>query len=216
MMKGLMTLTKPHFVTWNKIEEGYYTKTKLRDEFGLKPLDEKDYDATLKAYISGSWRDFVLYHIEKTIEIKRRKIADIEPTDENLANALYVINKSAKISRDTKVENYSRGKYNVVASSKTRQNQLYELKNATIKKLLREEKMEIVGYHEQKSARYGDMSYFLLGEIQGFQFHIPTQQQIAITYDYLGEIERITAERTREVSLKFFESRKMLDKYIAV
>lgn len=206
----------PHFVTWNKVEEGYYTKTKLRNDFGLKPRDEKDYDATLRAYMSGSWRDYVLYHIDDTVEIKRRKIADIEPTDQNLAEALYIINKSAKVSRDTKTENYTWGRHKIVATSKTRQNQLYEIKDAVIKKLLREEKMHIIGYHQQKSKWNGDNLYFLLGEIKGYQFHIPTGQHIVTSYNYLGEIERISAERTRQVSLKFFESKKMLEKYIAV
>lgn len=206
----------PHFVSWGKVEEGYYPKTKLRNEFGLKPSDEKEYDATLRAYASGSWRDYVLYHIDNTVEINKRKVVDIEPTDRHLAEGLYVINKSAKISRDTKTENYARRRHRVVQSSKTRETRLYELKNAVIEKLLKEGKMHVTGYHVQESRWDGGKLYFLLGEIEGFQFHIPTVQHIAVSHEYLGEIGKITAEKTRDVSLKFFESEKMLEKYIAV
>jgi len=209
-------MKRPHFVGWDKIEDGYYTKTKLGKDFDLKPREEDDYDATLKANTPQGWKNFLLYHIENTVEIKRRVIADVDPTDVNIAEGIYILNKSAKRSRDMKIENYSRRKHNIVASSKTRQNKLYGLKSAVIEKLLSEGKMNIIGYHEQKSARYGDMNYLLLGEFQGYEFHIPANKHIAVTHEYLGEIGKISAEQTRKVNLSFSEARKMLEKYIAV
>ncbi len=207
-------MTKPHFIGWHQVENGYYTKTRLRNEFGLKPVDLQQYDATLKAKTPQGWKDFVLYHINNTVEIKRQKIADIEPTLTNIAEALYVINKSAKISRDTKVNNYSLNKHQVVAGAKTRQIQLYELKNAVIEKLLQEKKIFIIGYHKQQSNWKNGEIYLMLVKIEEFTFHLPVTKKDIQSYNYPGTIDKISAVKTRKTHLKFHESKRMLEKYI--
>jgi hypothetical protein len=202
----------PHFRGWNNIPEGYYTKTSLRRDMRLKPLNEDNPDATLRAMGGGRWKDFVLYHIDNTVEIKPRKVKLLEATDENLAEALYIINKSAKTSRDTKQSNYYDRNFQIVGAAKTRQNKLYDLKDEAISKLLEENRINIVGYHKQK-AFDGDINYLMMLELKGFTFHIPISEQEIKDLKLLGDIGVISAEKTREVNVNFYEAEKLLKHY---
>lgn len=196
------TQEKPHFKGWNNIKEGYYTKTTLSRDYGLKPINEDDFDATLKAYAAGRWKDFVLYHIDNTIPIKKRKIQLLEQSDKNLAESLYIINKSAKKSRDTKQENYYSRNFQIVNASKTRQNKLYDLKDEVISKLLKENRINIVGYHTQKS--YDDnINYLMFLEMKGFTFHLPVCKSQTQNLEQLGVIDIIPAEKTKTTSINF-------------
>ncbi|WP_438312824.1 YkyB family protein [Sporosarcina sp. FA9] len=203
---------KPHFVGWNRVGEGYYTKTTLNTEFGLKPLDESENDATLMAMTPAGWKKFNLFHINNTIEIKRRKVRELEINNLNIAEALYTINKSAKISRDTKTESYSKGEHSVVKRSKTRQEKLYQLKDSVIRKLLNEDKAKVSGFHKQKSQWNEKYHYLILIEFEGFSFHLPATE--VDNLKELGEIQIISAEKTRSVNIKFFESVNLLEKFI--
>lgn len=208
-------MRKPHFVGWDKIEEGYFTKTTLKNEYGLKPRDVNEHDVTLKAYMQGKWRDFVLYHIDNTVEIKKRKIADIDPTIENLSQALYVINKSAKVSRDTKNENYQRRRHGIVSAAKKRQEHLYSLKDATLNKLLKEKLANVKGYHKQKSSYNDEYNYLILIEFGDFTFHKPSFPGQVENLVELGEVNKISSEKTFKAKINFFESEKLLEKYIS-
>lgn len=205
-------MNKPHFVGWDGIEEGYYTKTKLNTEFGLKPANEKENDATLEAYTPVGWRNFKLFHIDNTIEIKRRKVKELEINNSNIAEALYTINKSAKISRDTKNGNYTEGNHSVVQRSKTRQMKLYKLKDSVINKLLNKGKAKVLGFHKQKSQWNEGYHYLILIEFEGFTFHLPTAEVDKLKE--LGEIEIIPAKKTRNVTIKFYESVNLLERYV--
>lgn len=187
----------PHFQGSTNVEEGYYTKTTLRNQFGLKPFDEADYDATARLYMYDSWRSFVLYHIDNCIEIKKRKVKEHPITDQTIAEALYLINKSAKVSRDTKQENYQAGKHRVVQTAKTRETKLYDLKE------------QVIGYHTSNGRT------LLLFELSGFTFHTPVKQG-AEMYKYLGELHQlISAKKTKAVSLNFFEAENLLKRYVS-
>ncbi|MBP1968003.1 hypothetical protein J2Z83_000095 [Virgibacillus natechei] len=203
----------PHFKGWSKIPEGYYTKTALKRDMKLKPVDESKHDATLWAVGGGKWKDFVLYHIDNTIEIKQRKVKLLDVTDKNIAEALYTINKSAKLSRDTKQSSYHNKNFQVVGASKTRQNKLYDLKDEVIKKLLNEDRMNIEGYHEQESYN-GDTNYLMMLKLEGFTFHIPTSEKETAGLKSLGEIGVISAEKTRSTTINFYESEKLLNHFV--
>lgn len=205
-------MNKPHFVGWHKVEEGYYTKTRLNAEFGLKPIDEKENAATLRANTPAGWKNFNLFHIDNTIEIKRRKVMELEINNLNIAEALYTINKSAKVSRDTKAENYAEGNHSVVQQSKARQVKLYKMKDAVINKLLIEGKANTLGFHKQKSQWGEGYHYLILIEFEGFTFHLPTTE--VNTLKELGEIEIIQAKKTRSVNIKFFESVNLLERFM--
>lgn len=202
----------PHFIGWKNVPGGYHTKTSLRRDMRLKPIDENKPDATLKAMGGGKWKDFVLYHIDNTVEIKQRKVKLLDPTDKNIAESLYLINKSAKLSRDTKQSNYYDRKFQVVGAAKTRQNKLYYLKDAVIEKLIDENRIDIIGYHEQQSYD-GDINYLMMLKMEGFTFHIPISKNETNGLKLLGDIGIIPAEKTRDVSINFYEAKKLLEFY---
>ena len=203
---------KPHFVKFSSVPEGFYTKTTLRKEFGLKPAST-ECDATVRGYIRDKWQVFELFHIDNTIEIKKRVVKEHPLTLDNIAEALYVINKSAKVSRDTKKENYQYRNFRVVAYSKSRETKLYNLKGQVIELLMTKELAEIKGYHMQK--RYdGNINYLLLVAVGDFTFHMPVFSKLAKKYTLLGDIDVISAEKTRKTTLNFFESVNVLERFI--
>jgi len=89
---------------WQDVPEGLYTKTVLKNENGLKPITEDNPDAFMKSYIQGKWRTYNLYHIGNCKMIKKRStdISEFSLDEKTIVAAMYVINKSAKKSRDTK------------------------------------------------------------------------------------------------------------------
>ncbi|MDH2882393.1 YkyB family protein [Bacillus cytotoxicus] len=201
------------YTKWKNVSENLKTKIQLK-EMRLKPADVEKPAALIKTYLHGKWRVLNLYDVNTCIEIKKRKVKDIELTIENISEALYVINKSAKKSRDTKKESYYRRDFSIVKASKTRESKLYALKDRVMEKLIAEEKVEIMGYHKQQDKRYDDsFHYLLLLKIGDHTFHRPVEFYIARKYKNLGEIDIISAE-AKKCKLKFNESVKLLEKYI--
>lgn len=205
-------MNKPHFVGWKNVEEGYYTKTTLRNVFGLKPIDESQYDATLRAYMNGKWKDFYLYHIDNCVEINKQKVKKLPITLKNISEALYLINKSAKKSRDTKIENYYYRRHKVVSAAKTRQNKLYNLKDQVIKKLLNEQFAVVLGYHIQ--TKYVPKIHLKLIKIGEFSFHQLATLEEVKELEFLGDIDTISSDKTIDVSINFFESINLLNRYV--
>lgn len=243
------------YARWSSVPDHLKTKTQLK-QMRLKPLDVRNYQATVKVYQYSSWREFELYDISLTKPVKSRKeanIDDIELTQTSIAEALYVINKSAKRSRDTKTRNYNRGNHYFVNKAKERQNELYALKEDAIDTCIDDEIAEVLGYHSQKNVishtiwvdtdemiekdtgydndfdpeddevRYYRerqteyevvTNYFLLVNIADFTFHLPLDKSQIEHYDFLGEIERISAEKTRKTTIKFNQAVKLLNKLI--
>lgn len=74
--------------------------------------------------------DVIKVYEQEMLPVKKSVYSDIplEPTDENIAQALYIINKSAKISRDTKQKKYNSNKYTLCKCAKTRMQNHYNLK----------------------------------------------------------------------------------------
>lgn len=200
----------PHFQGWSNVPEGYYTKNRLRNEFSLKPYDEIQFDATARLYVNDCWKDFVLYHVDNCIVINKRKVSELPITNQNIAEALYVINKSAKVHRDTKQANYEARRHSVVQASKTKQRKLYDLKELVVLKLLEDKKAKAVGIHRMSGVR------FVLIKMNDFTFHLPiTNLKGFEELPFLGEInEQITAEKVIKVSINFYESKNLLERYL--
>ena len=138
-------------------------------------------------------------------------------TDENIAQALYVINKSAKVSRDTKNVSYLNRRHDVCKRSKTRMLNLYYLKDAVIKQLLSDGKMEYLGINKQIISE-DVIQYLKLYRIAGFTFHVPCD---CIDKDdpeiFLSDIDgAISAEKSREVSLTYTQAVRLLEDYSGV
>lgn len=143
------------FRKWSEVPENLKTKTQLK-EMGLKPRKKDQFAAIIKFYRYG-WQESKLYDVvADTIEIKKRRVVAIDESDitsENIGAALYVINTSARKSRDTKALNYQMRRHSEVQKAKNRQQSLYDLKDKVISKSLTDGIASIVGYHIQKLTR---------------------------------------------------------------
>lgn len=199
------------YTSWALVPNHLKTKTQLK-EMGLKPENEDDPAAQFYSHYYS--RRYNLYDTSKCVALKQRtiNIKELPLTDENIAEALYIINKSAKKSRDTKNAKYWKRDYATVSRAKTRQSKLYQLKDEVISKLMKEQRVEIKGYHVQET-EYGKR-YLLLIEFAGFSFHMPMLQSEAEQYEYLGEISIISAEVTRKTNIKFNEAVNLLERYL--
>lgn len=145
---------------------------------------------------------------------KPKKIEEktIEATPDNLAMALYVVNKSAKKSRDTKQNAYYERNFQVCNASKTRSRNLYHLKNATMEKMIQDGYMSFVGIHRQEIDE--DIIYLDLYRCGNFTFH-------NIHCGYIDETklldnvidDMISAEKTRKVPITYSQAVRLLEKY---
>lgn len=149
------------------------------------------------------------------LEKKQRPV--LPATDENIASALYTINKSAKVSRDTKNRSYYNRKFQCCGAAKTRMLNLYHLKDAVLKKLQEEDRVEYLGVNRQVFD-YGPDSFLRLYRIGDFTFHIPCQKDEVNELEILDEeIDgEISAEKTRNVDMNFRQAMLLLENYSGV
>lgn len=196
------TVEIPRFIRWSKVPEHLKTKTQLK-ELGLKPLDESNFQATIKVRQNGATREFNLYDISLTRLIKRRitNIDDIEIKPETIAEALYVINKSAKKSRDTKEVNYDWGNHDIVSRAKIRQNSLYALKEEVLKKCIVNGFAEVMGYHTQKFES-SQFEWVDTDEIVGcdWEYDDETESVVEVVY-YRREQQEVREKKTSRLLL---------------
>ena len=149
--------------------------------------------------------------------LKRKPKKDVilpELTDENIAEALYVINKSAKLSRDTKMNAYYQNKYIICRIAKIRELTLYDLKNLVMDKLIKEDRITFVGYHKQKfNFEEVWLEYYKLA---GYSFHkICSIKPKNISNNEVKEInDLITSERKISTKMKFNVACKLLEEYV--
>lgn len=152
---------------------------------------------------------------EGKMQTKKIEIPNLPQTDENFGEALYIVNKSAKVSRDTKNKSYNDRKHTVCAQSKTRMLNLYHLKDAVINKLIAEGRMNYLGINKQVISD-DKCNYLRLYEIGGFTFHVPCNVGDKIKKSELisSDIDGvISAERKRKVSLNYNQAIYFLEKY---
>ncbi len=147
--------------------------------------------------------------------IPKRKAEDIpDITDDNIAMALYLINKSAKKSRDTKKENYSFRNFTVCKSAKTREQNLYALKNDVMRKLITDGKMLYQGIDTQLSER-GETTYLKSYSFAGYVFHSIAVSGTFDEEELSGKTISgvISSDKTREVTISFNQAKEMLKQY---
>ena len=192
-----------------------YQARKLANQGRLEKVGEMYGDICRSA---GRRKTYFMYSIPSIIgasSVKfESKTYDVEPTDSNLVEALYLVNKSAKVSRDTKQKAYAEGDHSVCHAAKTRAEKLYDLKDRAMKKLVDEGKMSFVGVQGQK---IGDTRVCYLDKYAmcGFSFHVPHVGAVNEA-EILSVIEgTISAEKTRKVGLTFSEAKYLLERYTA-
>lgn len=201
---------------WGDFEaKGLYTNASLKRK-GLKAKANKG--TWYKVYTNGKWKEFKFYTIEEAEPIKVRKkpiIRDLEINSDNLCESLYVINKSAKKSRDSKQENYYGKNYGIVNRCKDRQEKIYELKNDVLLKMIDERIVSLNGYHVQ--LYNGKRNILLFYTYKEFSFHIIDNFVDEKAMNFLGLIESlISSKMTRKTEIKYNEAIKLLEKYLSI
>lgn len=179
----------------------------------------------IRGYYQGSMNRHIVYSIVDVKDVikvssdvqpkKIKKDEEVLPcTPLNLAESLYIINKSAKTSRDTKVASYDRRKHRVCHAAKTRSQNLYHLKDAVLKRMVNDGLAEYVGVNRQLAN--GRDSFLDLYEVAGFTFHMPHYGEIN-EEEMVGVIEgTISAEKSRKTSITFTQAVKLLENYSGV
>jgi len=209
------------YKSWSQVPSYLKTKMKL-EKLGLQPKYTPD--AMIRVFDRHGYKRYYLYDIEKCIPMKNYRtpvdcssVDRIEMNTENLAEALYVINKFAKRIRDQKNSNYEIGQYESAKNSKLKEQELYHLKEKVLNKLLREEKARILGVHRQTFYDKFDCElerHLLLIVVGDYDFHRPTKGKDINKYPYLGDIDIISAKKKRVTKLSFTESLVLLEKYL--
>lgn len=201
------------FFEWKeKIKRGeidVYYVTYLR-ELGFKIKEGEKPFVYVDVYVNGFWkRNVPAYKIEQTSKISKRRtdIRLLDINNENLCISLYVINKSAKKSRDTKQKSYDSKIFKTTNYSKTRETLLYQLKKEVIYKMVSEGRLQVIGYHKQFE------NYLILYKYKEYSFHIPTNF-VPKDITYLGEIESLISSESNIKTIKFSEAKLLLKTYL--
>ncbi|ELC8432875.1 YkyB family protein [Clostridium perfringens] len=201
------------FFEWKeKIKRGeidVYYVTYLR-ELGFKIKEGEKPFIYVDVYVNGFWkRNVPAYKIEQTSKISKRRtdIRLLDINNENLCISLYVINKSAKKSRDTKQKSYDSKIFKTTNYSKTRETLLYQLKKEVIYKMVSEGRLQVIGYHKQFE------NYLILYKYKEYSFHIPTNF-VPKDITYLGEIESLISSESNIKTIKFSEAKLLLKTYL--
>ena len=203
---------------WSDVPGHLKTRTTL-EKLGLIPRFHDSPDAIVDVFDKNGYKKYYLYDINQCLPMENYtpRIDRIEMTTENLAEALYVVNKSAKRIRDSKRDDYSTGQHNRAKKSKLKEQELYHLKEKILSKMLEENRAEILGVHKQlvtNKSEYEWENYLLLITIDDFSFHRPIKPKDIHKHPYLGEIELITAEKDRKTRLNFYEAVQLLEEYL--
>lgn len=199
-MMELLDITK--YRAQKLVKNGYVRK--------IGEYETRGYDK--RRYYIYSIPDVISVHDNNIIQ-KTERTYNVEATDENIASALYLINKSAKVSRDTKVNAYHSRKFSVCNASKTRASNLYDLKDKAMKVLISDGRMTYQGIHIQKiESEDVYLDFYRMGD---FSFHIPHIGMINQN-DILGVIEgEISAEKTKVANINFNEAKYLLTKLVS-
>ena len=192
--------------------------------YAVKKLVDNDTLRIIGTFKGGNQRiPYKLCSVLDILDISRAGLLEkkqqpvLPATDENIASALYTINKSAKVSRDTKNRSYYNRKFQCCGAAKTRMLNLYHLKDAVLKKLQEEDRVEYLGVNRQVFD-YGPDSFLRLYRIGDFTFHIPCQKDEVNELEILDEeIDgEISAEKTRNVDINFRQAMLLLENYSGV
>ena len=201
------------FFEWKeKIKRGeidVYYVTYLK-ELGFKIKEGEKPFVYVDVYVNGFWkRNVPAYKIEQTSKISKRRtdIRLLDINNENLCISLYVINKSAKKSRDTKQKSYDSKIFKTTNYSKTRETLLYQLKKEVIYKMVSEGRLQVIGYHKQFE------NYLILYKYKEYSFHIPTNF-VPKDITYLGEIESLISSESNIKTIQFSEAKLLLKSYL--
>lgn len=198
-------------------EERLYTKTQLQRDLKMKPR-KGEKGVLILIYTGKRWRWFEFFKISQAVPLRKvnKVIRDIEPNPNNVCEALYIINKSAKKSRDTKNNNY-RVDFRVLNAAKTREEKLYNLKNKVMDKLIKEGTLKLMGYHIQNGYNTTYLKlYKYESDTNTYTFHMISNKAEVEGLENLGIIGEISAEVSGEKKIKFNEAVRLLENFLKI
>lgn len=179
-------------------------------------------EVSIKGYYKSPSNRHIIYSIVDVLDIvqvsdkiKPKKIKEDTPilcTPLNLAQALYNINKSARKSRDTKVNSFENCSYTVCKAAKTRSLNLYHLKDVALQKMIDDGLVKYLGIHCQIIDDV-KRNYLKVYEVEGYSFHVPYDGEV-MDDEITGTIEgKISAEKTKKTTINFMQAVKLLESY---
>ncbi|KNE20018.1 YkyB family protein [Virgibacillus pantothenticus] len=111
---------------------------------------------------------------------------------EEIAKALYTVNRHAKTAPDPK--------------------HLYYIKKATINQLLQQNLAKKVGLHFSKHPKYSNQHSTLLVQVADYYFHIPPTKDDFKELQHLGELD--DSYRNPQTKMSLSQAKKVIYRYI--
>ena len=126
-----------------------------------------------------------------TLNSERNRYSPISPTIENLAQAIYIVNRHAKTAPNPKF--------------------LYHLKHESILKLIKEGKAKKVGLHFSNNPKFSQQQSDVLIVCGEYTFHIPPTKSDFEILPHLGKLDN--SIRNPKAGLSLTQAKKLLLKF---
>lgn len=121
----------------------------------------------------------------------RNHSPQLDPTIENLSQAIFTVNRHAKTAPNPKF--------------------LYKLKHDALKKLLKEGKAKKVGLHFSNNPKYSQQQSDVLVVCGKYSFHLPPSKSDFTYLPHLGKLDKNV--RNPKAHLSLYEAKKLLSLY---
>lgn len=122
---------------------------------------------------------------------ERNQSPPLEPTIENLSQAIFIVNRHAKTAPNPKF--------------------LYKLKHDALQKLLKEGKAKKVGLHFSNNPKFSQQQSDVLVTCGKYSFHLPPSKNDFTTLPHLGKLQENVRNPRAYISLS--EAKKLLSLY---
>jgi len=146
----ILATGKPRYVGWSDVPDALKTKTQWSDE-GMRLLRDVEPAAFVYGGSQYSRRAHYALYSQDQVEPKRRQRPGnaLPATAENIATALFEINKAAKRRRDSAASAYVQRKHDLATRRKQEKQAFYDLKDRVLAKLISGGVATVVGYHSK-------------------------------------------------------------------
>lgn len=123
------------FVKYNETLKNKIYPVAQLNKMGLKPKDKNIYELHSVRYYDQV-TEYKFYSLDNTIPKRAKSVpVDMEPTAENLCQALFLISQSAIKSRDTAAKCHRQQQYDMAHRASMKKLKLYALKDKVVEKM---------------------------------------------------------------------------------
>ncbi|RWR12428.1 YkyB family protein [Siminovitchia fortis] len=120
-----------------------------------------------------------------------RRTAPLEPTIENLSQAIFTVNRHAKTALNPKF--------------------LYSLKKQALEKMIREKKASKAGLHFSRNPRFSQQQSDVLVKCGDYTFHIPPTKEDFEQLPHLGHLDQHS--RNPKTCMSLSKAKQLLQEY---